>query len=171
MVPSWSQHCCGWPPKSTSGRCGKNSRTEREGRSAVGKKSRKKKNREKEYIGPDGQPILCYLCRKRPATTDDHVPPECIFPSGASFRGFEIPSCRPCNNGFAKDDEYFRDVITMASTNADALKVLQEGTIRSMTRPWAQLQRVRKVDRIMANTFPVRNISPSGLILEPRLAF
>jgi hypothetical protein len=87
------------------------------------------------------------------------------------FKGFKVPACRDCNNGLAKDDEYLRDVLTMGCTNANALQVLQEKTIPSMKRPWAQLQRVRKQDRILARAFQVPMTSPAGLQLQPRIAF
>src|SRR4051812_17444163 len=125
----------------------------------------------KPKLGPDGQPFFCYLCRERVATTWDHVPPQNLFPKNAQFKGFKLPACKPCNEGLSKDDEYFRDVLTIAATNEDARQVLQEGTIPSITRPWAQVQRVRKVDRILEKTVAVPYISPSGLIVEPRIAF
>jgi hypothetical protein len=129
-----------------------------------------KNGRGKQYISPDGQTILCYLCGERQATTDDHVPPQNLFPNNAQFKGFKVPACRDCNNGLAKDDEYLRDVLTMGCINADALQVLREKTIPSMRRPWAQLQRVRKQDRILARTFQAPMNSPGGLHLQPKLA-
>src|SRR5215211_4598343 len=113
-----------------------------------------KRKRRKQYLRPDGQPILCYLCNNRPAEIDDHVPPQGLFPNNAQFKGFKVPACWQCNNSFSMDDEYLRDVLTMGGSNADALQVLQEKTLPSMSRPWAQLQRVRKEDRIVAKTFP-----------------
>lgn len=129
-----------------------------------------KKNKAKEILDADRKLVLCYLCRQRPAVTWDHVPPQNIFPIQAQFKGFKLPACNECNNEFSKDDEYFRDVLTMAATNADATEVLQEKTIPSITRPWAQLQRVRKIDRIIETTFPMPIISQSGLQLPTQLA-
>jgi hypothetical protein len=137
----------------------------------MGKKSRLKRERREKITGPDGLPVTCYLCGERPSNTVDHVPPQGLFPSNVEFRGFEVPACKQCNNDFSKDDEYFRDILTMGCTNDDALQVLQEKTIPSMKRPWAQLQLVRKEDRIAARAFPVAITSPSGLHLKTRVAF
>src|SRR4051812_34621692 len=125
-----------------------------------------KGKRGKRYIGPDGQPILCYLCGERSATTNDHVPPQCLFPSTAEFRGFELPACGECNQRFSKDDEYFCDVLTMVSDNEDAKQVFHEKTLPSITRPYAQLSRVPKVARIFNTVVPIPIRTPGGLHLR-----
>jgi len=53
----------------------------------------------------------CYMCDK-PATSREHVPPQCIFPElkdvGADYRRnlLTVPSCDEHNSGKAADDEF-----------------------------------------------------------------
>src|SRR5437016_4846066 len=51
---------------------------------------------------------ICYLCRKRPGTTRDHVPPKNLFPRPRPSSLVTVPCCEKCNNRFSKHDEYFR---------------------------------------------------------------
>ena len=50
--------------------------------------------------------------------TLDHVPPKCLFPKGTQGL-ITVPSCQECNNGSAKDDEYFRQMITFAIESSE----------------------------------------------------
>jgi len=55
---------------------------------------------------------LCIYCGKRRATTDDHVPPKCFFPTPRPNNLITVPSCSICNNVFGKDDERARNLLT-----------------------------------------------------------
>ncbi len=55
---------------------------------------------------------LCTYC-PTPATTDDHVPPKCLFSKPRPSTLITVPSCRECNGGAKLDDEYFRLMVTM----------------------------------------------------------
>lgn len=60
---------------------------------------------------------ICYFCGK-PATTDEHIPPQCIFfgnVNGEPNRKnlITVPSCEEHNLGKQKDDEYLRFVLIM----------------------------------------------------------
>lgn len=52
---------------------------------------------------------ICFLCGK-PATTDDHLPPKCIFPKPRPSNLITVRACEDCNGGSKLDDEYFRDL-------------------------------------------------------------
>ena len=48
---------------------------------------------------------LCIYCRTAEADTRDHVPPDLLFPPPKPSTLITVPACRPCNQGFQKDDE------------------------------------------------------------------
>jgi 5-methylcytosine-specific restriction endonuclease McrA len=50
----------------------------------------------------------CVYCGKVGPTTDDHIPPKCLFPPPIRHTLPKVPSCWTCNGGSSKDDEYFR---------------------------------------------------------------
>jgi hypothetical protein len=56
----------------------------------------------------------CYYCEKV-ATTDDHIPPKCMFPPNYRNHLITVPSCAEHNNFRSKDDEYAAVVIIMNS--------------------------------------------------------
>lgn len=59
---------------------------------------------------------LCYLCAKPGADTKDHIPPRDIFPENPSGQLITVPAHYDCNHSFHKEDEVFRNLITVAST-------------------------------------------------------
>jgi hypothetical protein len=53
---------------------------------------------------------LCALCGEAPATTEDHLPPQAIYPKELR-EGIQlhwVPTCAECNNGSSNDDEWFK---------------------------------------------------------------
>jgi hypothetical protein len=57
-------------------------------------------------------PLACYMC-PRPATSDEHVPPKCIFPKAKEIAGGDlrknlitVPSCDEHNTQKSADDEF-----------------------------------------------------------------
>jgi hypothetical protein len=64
----------------------------------------------------------CYMCEKK-ATTDEHVPPKCIFPEkkdlpeGVDYRKnlITVPSCDEHNSQKSGDDEYLFFVLASAA--------------------------------------------------------
>lgn len=48
------------------------------------------------------------MCGK-PATTDDHLPPKCVFPKPRPSNLITVRACEDCNGRSSLDDEYFRD--------------------------------------------------------------
>lgn len=53
------------------------------------------------------------------ATTDEHVPPKCLFPDGYRKNLITVRSCKKHNNDKARDDEFLR---TLLVYNDDANK-------------------------------------------------
>lgn len=59
----------------------------------------------------------CYLCGSTENLTRDHIPPKGLFPKPRPSNLYTVPCCYSCNNGAAKEDEYFR-VATSSLINA-----------------------------------------------------
>lgn len=55
----------------------------------------------------------CVYCGKIGPVTDDHVPPQAIFPELARSGLIHVPCCAECNGSFSKDDEYFRSRLVL----------------------------------------------------------
>lgn len=59
----------------------------------------------------------CIYCGA-PAVTRDHVPPRAILESPYPNNLRTVPSCRECNNGYSKDEEYFLILLAQVSPSA-----------------------------------------------------
>jgi hypothetical protein len=78
---------------------------------------------------------LCALCGVAPATTDDHLPPEGIYPKELRH-GVElhsVPACAACNCGSSSDDEWFKAAICLVGgthdKNSESFVNLLAGTV------------------------------------------
>lgn len=59
-------------------------------------------------------PQKCYLCGKSHGKLEeDHLPPKCIFPKEFWARLIFVPICKQCHDKRDKDDEYFRDYLSL----------------------------------------------------------
>ena len=58
----------------------------------------------------------CYICGE-PSTSDEHAPAKCFFPVNKRINLTTVPSCSIHNNKTSKDDEYVRNIISMALGN------------------------------------------------------
>lgn len=80
---------------------------------------------------------LCVYCAETPATTTDHVPPKGFFAKGHRPDLIRVPACRGCNGSFSTEDEYARQIFTMAAGADDSIHVREARAraVRSMQRP------------------------------------
>ena len=78
----------------------------------------------------------CVYC-PRPATTHDHVPPKSLYTPPLPQNVVTVPACDPCNNRASKDDEIFRNELSIMAgsfgESANAAERLQP-TMRSILR-------------------------------------
>lgn len=79
----------------------------------------------------------CYWCGD-PATSDDHVPPANLFPKDRRTNLITVPSCRRHNEDLTKEDELFRFYVQAVSDSSHALRLFEDKTLRSLTRPGAE---------------------------------
>src|SRR5262245_41527341 len=79
----------------------------------------------------------CIYCGEIRELTDDHIPPKNLFAKPRPNDLIEVPSCKVCNGGASKDDEYFRLMLTLRDDTFDhpeVQKVLPT-VFRSLTKP------------------------------------
>jgi hypothetical protein len=73
----------------------------------------------------------------KPSNTRDHVPPKLLFPKPRPSNLISVPSCKTCNVGFSKDDEYIRIAVALRGDLAEHPQAqgLFAPTIRGLNRP------------------------------------
>lgn len=85
---------------------------------------------------------ICYACEE-PATTREHVPPQCIFPeskdieTGADLRRnlLTVPSCETHNSSKSRDDEYLMWLISLnLPANSVARRQIETKLVRAHVR-------------------------------------
>jgi hypothetical protein len=76
-------------------------------------------------VDADALMPTCYMCEKH-ATSVDHAPPKCIFPTAKDTGGVDyrknlitVPSCDEHNLNRSKDDEYLLLVLSTSITSGD----------------------------------------------------
>jgi hypothetical protein len=79
---------------------------------------------------------VCVYCGSTERLTDDHIPPKTLFPRPRPFNLITVRSCRKCNEGASKDDEYFRLMLSMRHDTGDqsAVKQILPSIYRSLQR-------------------------------------
>jgi hypothetical protein len=60
-------------------------------------------------------PLSCVYCGKQ-ATTKDHVIPRCLLEKPFPPNIPTVPSCRPCNEAYSRDEQYFLAVMAQAGS-------------------------------------------------------
>lgn len=108
---------------------------------------------------PSPNPVPCVYCGE-PATTEDHVPPQSLFPDH-TVGLIKVPACLNCNNDPSKDDEFFRNVLV----NDDRVREHPEAQEivaayeRSLKRPQARGLKAAMLQK--KRQFPL--VSPAGI--------
>jgi hypothetical protein len=66
-------------------------------------------------LSPKHPSAICYLCGRKSSKenplTSDHIFPKGLFPPPRPKNLITLPCCKECHDQYAKDDEYFRNVI------------------------------------------------------------
>lgn len=108
---------------------------------------------------------VCVICGKRPATTDEHLPPKGFF-KGTTGQLRTVPACSICNNGSSNDDEELRNYISaqVGKPTESAAKLWSGGALKSLKRS----NRLRS--ELSKNLREVQISGPSGE-RSTRLAF
>lgn len=112
---------------------------------------------------------LCVYCGVRPAVSDDHVPPRALCAKPRPSDLVVVPSCKPCNEGASKDDEYFKTVLVLkdkAGNHPEALAV-RDSVFRGLAKP----RKIRFTRRLLAGVRDVSIRTEAGLHLGRSAAF
>jgi hypothetical protein len=105
----------------------------------------------------------CVYCGNTEEITKDHIPPKNIFSKPRPDNLITVPSCFKCNSEASKDDEYFRNVLTMrydTYEHPDAMKNWKT-ILRSIKRPESSGLR----NAILTGLKPIDLVTPSGIFL------
>ena len=107
---------------------------------------------------------VCAFCRIDVSDDphEDHVPPHGLFAGNENHELIKVPACRKCNNGTAKDDEYFRLLaLDFRASEVPAAQKANEVNLRAMFKEKAAgLRRL-----IFSSLEPVELYSEAGLYL------
>lgn len=79
--------------------------------------------------------MRCIFCGRNAGTTKDHVPPKSLLRKPYPADLLTVPSCGACNNGFSKNEEYFRLIVVGLMCHTPEAEQLFDGSMsRSMNR-------------------------------------
>jgi hypothetical protein len=104
----------------------------------------------------------CTYCGRWGEITKDHIPPRALFGSAPSNL-IKVPSCKKCNQGASRDDEYFRLILTMRTDVFDHPDVQQviPKVMTSLERPEARAF----AESFLRNTYEIPLYSRGGVFL------
>jgi hypothetical protein len=77
--------------------------------------------------------IRCAYCgQDKGPFQDEHVVPRCLWDSKRPSHMITVPACGPCNQGYGKDEEYFRTVLVAMAGEGQHPEVerLLEGKVK-----------------------------------------
>jgi len=98
---------------------------------------------------------MCSYCGERIATDKEHVFPKNLYPDSkdkSRVQRLTIPSCNICNNGWADDEAYFRNILVLPEKSNESQRELWEQTIR---RSFAKLDGAHRVRELVELMRPV----------------
>ncbi len=108
----------------------------------------------------------CYLCRQLNPETRDHVVPACLFPEPRPSDLLTLPCCRSCQLRYSREEEYFRDFISVTSVNqrgSPADQIWQNARRGLKRRPWRYAE-------LRSRLSEVEVVTSTGLFLGRRTA-
>ena len=106
--------------------------------------------------------ITCAICGKKPATTDDHIPPKSFFPKPRPSDLITVPACLECNKSTEKLDEEFRVFINMLVG-----KRTPESELLWKSQSLSTVQHNRRLlQKAMSSIYPGYITSKHGIILD-----
>lgn len=111
----------------------------------------------------------CVYCGRWGKVTDDHIPPESLFPGVPNDKLIFVPACRDCNNQASTDDQYFGVIMSLRDELVDhpSMQAISEKVMRGLhSRHGVKLR-----NEILRTIRPVQPISQSGLFLPQRYAY
>lgn len=112
----------------------------------------------------------CAYCGKTSKVTEDHIPPQCIFPKPRATGLIKVPCCEPCREGWSRDDEEFRRFVWSAAgaEKHPSFEKAADTIISSIQRPEAK----GYASRVLNSLEDVNVYSEAGIFLgiEPAMS-
>ncbi len=103
---------------------------------------------------------ICVICGLRPSTTEDHIPPDGMFPKPRPTDPIKIPTCSICNTGSSNQDRIFQVFVGIAAGHGEEGERLHKNHVTRI------VQSDRKLKRSIESTLrDVELHTPSGIIL------
>lgn len=103
------------------------------------------------------EPDRCIYCGATEPITQDHVPPECLFPDPKPAGLVTVPACQSCNASYGLDDEYFRNLLAAGVAGHPLGDAIWAKTLRSFERrPPIKAAMIRSLTRI-------ERVTPAGV--------
>lgn len=118
---------------------------------------------------PAASEDFCVYCGSKDDLSDDHVPPENIFPKPRPDALITVRACKTCNGGASKDDEYFRMMLCLSQDAGDSPEAQKNWApiFRSLKRPQAQ----GMTKAFLKSIRPVQAMTWSGIHLGRKMGF
>ena len=113
----------------------------------------------------------CTYCGETKWVSADHVPPKNLFPKPYRADMWTIPACDDCNQGFSKDDDYFRVWLTIAERAKGQFE--RDKIIPTVVRGLHRKEARRYLQSLYDNSSILPRFSSSGLYLgqQPAISF
>ncbi len=108
---------------------------------------------------------ICVICGLRPATTQDHVPPKCLFKGLSTKQLITVPACSTCNNGASSDDEDLRFYISLqvGKRTIESAALWDQGAHKSIKRKtrlrMSVIDTMRDLQTIDTNGKPISRLA------------
>jgi len=94
-------------------------------------------------------PVNCLYCGAV-AATKDHVIARCLLEKPYPLNLPTVPSCRSCNEGFSRDEQYFLAVLAQAGFTTSLTRKVEDGGVVDR-----MLQRSPALDAYFANSLHI----------------
>lgn len=118
---------------------------------------------------PAASEDFCVYCGSKDDLSDDHVPPENIFPKPRPDALITVRACKTCNGGASKDDEYFRMMLCLSQDAGDSPEAQKNwaSILHSLERPQAQ----GMTKSLLRSIRPVQAVTWGGIHLGVKTGF
>ena len=109
----------------------------------------------------------CIYCGSDQNITKEHIPPRSYFPKPRPNNLITVPSCKKCNQGFSKDEEYF-----LAAFMFSEAGIKETGKAHWKQKLNRMYEKNHGLRRKIAQNLEYKHIhTPAGIYLGKRLTF
>lgn len=106
----------------------------------------------------------CVHCGRTDYISDDHLPPQSLFPAPRPNNLITVPSCDGCNGGSSKDDEYFR--LWLVSRDNAKGHLARDAVFPTMLRSLRRRAAAGFAKAFWSKLEPRERVTPSGIYAD-----